>query len=271
MCIWTETFDVELIPPLQFEAEVTDADCPDSNNAMISIENVSGGIPPYTYSVDGNTFQSGTNFDDLVPGNYNISLLDSDNCLLAQNMDVGVGNEISVDLPMIQTINLGESILLNPNINISLIDSYQWIANGIDYDAQDISIEVSPTENTIYTLTIFYGDCMTFAESLVEIIVPSTENVTVYLGDTFSPFSLNNSVFFVQSKSDAEASINSFSIYDRWGELLFVRENVLISDSSLSWNGRFNGELVMPGVYVYYIKLGEPFNEIKVGDFTVIH
>ena len=68
-----------------------------------------------------------------------------------------------------------------------------------------------------------------------------------------------------------EVMVEEFSVYDRWGEILFTRENVLSSDSSLSWDGRFDGQMVMPGVYVYFIKLGEPFNEVDSGTLTVYH
>ena len=98
-----------------------------------------------------------------------------------------------------------------------------------------------------------------------ELQVPS-----IFIPNVFTPNGdSDNDELSIFARGDV--MVEEYSIFDRWGELLFIRENVLISDSSLSWNGRFNGELVMPGVYVYYIKLGEPFNEIKVGDFTVIH
>ena len=71
--------------------------------------------------------------------------------------------------------------------------------------------------------------------------------------------------------SDVDFNVEEFAIYDRWGEVMYRRENLLSSDSSLSWDGRFNGQLVPPGVYVYYIKLGEPFGEVEVGDITIVY
>jgi gliding motility-associated-like protein len=60
------------------------------------------------------------------------------------------------------------------------------------------------------------------------------------------------------------------SIFDRWGNLVYGSEA-----PSFSWNGFFNEEPVMPGVYAYVIQFDYVFDgntrqEVLYGDVTVV-
>ena len=50
------------------------------SNGTITVSAVSGGTPPYTYSLDGVNFQSGTAFNNLTTGTYNVTIRDSSGC-----------------------------------------------------------------------------------------------------------------------------------------------------------------------------------------------
>jgi hypothetical protein len=63
-------------------------------------------------------------------------------------------------------------------------------------------------------------------------------------------------------------------VYDRWGELLFSRDNFLPSNDSAAdgWDGKNNGDFVNPGVFVYIIEVKFLDGEVLLyrGDVTVI-
>ena len=61
-------------------------------------------------------------------------------------------------------------------------------------------------------------------------------------------------------------------VYDRWGNLMFLKENILAGDKTQGWDGKFQGSIVSPGVYVYKIEYEslEGTLEFLVGDLTVI-
>ena len=71
--------------------------------------------------------------------------------------------------------------------------------------------------------------------------------------------------------SNQEFLIKELKVYDRWGEVLFSVSNIMNTDEEHKWNGRFNNTLVNPGVYVYYVELGEPFNNVLAGDLTLVY
>lgn len=51
-----------------------------TTNGVITVSGVSGGNPPYMYSLDGFTFQGGTTFSGLTDGTYTVTIRDANNC-----------------------------------------------------------------------------------------------------------------------------------------------------------------------------------------------
>ncbi|MCL6295850.1 T9SS type B sorting domain-containing protein [Jejuia spongiicola] len=49
-------------------------------NGVITVSGVSGGNPPYAYSIDGFNFQLGTTFSGLTDGTYTVTIRDANNC-----------------------------------------------------------------------------------------------------------------------------------------------------------------------------------------------
>ena len=63
-----------------------------------------------------------------------------------------------------------------------------------------------------------------------------------------------------------------FRIYDRWGELVFLTNNIPSNRPDLGWDGIFRGEPVELGVYAYYFDVRTIFGDRQIfaGDVTVI-
>lgn len=84
-------------------------------------------------------------------------------------------------------------------------------------------------------------------------------------GGVYTQFTTSNDIFFPYTSGVSEYK---FSIYNRWGEVVFDTEDVKIG-----WDGYYKGRLCEQGVYVWkaYIKLnnGKEFN--KNGDVTLLH
>ena len=67
-------------------------------------------------------------------------------------------------------------------------------------------------------------------------------------------------------------TINTFSIYDRWGEQVFLLENIDPSQDEIAWDGRYKDQTVKVGVYAYYLEYVSIRGEVKqlVGNITVV-
>ena len=51
-----------------------------TTDGTITVSGVTGGAPPYSYSIDGVNFQTGTSFTDLTSGTYTVTVRDSSGC-----------------------------------------------------------------------------------------------------------------------------------------------------------------------------------------------
>ena len=75
----------------------TDVSCFGDTDGEITI-NASGGVPGYTYSIDGGVNFQGTNsFTGLAPGNYNIQVNDANSCPATSNGLVGEPLALQID------------------------------------------------------------------------------------------------------------------------------------------------------------------------------
>ncbi len=59
-------------------------------NGSIAVGTITGGVSPYTYSINSGTFQSGTTFGSLDSLNYKITVQDSKGCLMDSTLKVGI-------------------------------------------------------------------------------------------------------------------------------------------------------------------------------------
>ena len=71
------------------------------------------------------------------------------------------------------------------------------------------------------------------------------------------------------------SNIKDMKIYDRWGNLMYQRSDFPANDPAYGWNGTFNGNQVVQGVYTWVVELeydskGSGDLEVFSGDLTVI-
>ncbi|MEM6699402.1 MAG: gliding motility-associated C-terminal domain-containing protein [Bacteroidota bacterium] len=80
------------------------------------------------------------------------------------------------------------------------------------------------------------------------------KNCPIYLPNIFSPNNDGkNDLFILQSHPDFRGQIASFSIFDRWGNLVFEVTNQDITN--ISWDGIFKGKEVEEGLYVCVVEV----------------
>ena len=87
------------------------------------------------------------------------------------------------------------------------------------------------------------------ANDTINIKVFCAEN-QVFIPNAFSPDADGiNDVIFVQAKGIV--TVKHFRIFDRWGILIFERDNFQPNNIAFGWNGRVNGKPLPPDVFVY--------------------
>ncbi len=73
--------------PTAVETTITDAAC-GASNGSITLGAVTGGVSPYTYSVDGSAFTSTTSYTNLSAGSYTVEVKDANGCTYSTTASV---------------------------------------------------------------------------------------------------------------------------------------------------------------------------------------
>lgn len=95
----------------------------------------------------------------------------------------------------------------------------------------------------------------------------------VYIPNVFSPNADGRNDFFqVFADTGIVRQVKQYAIYDRWGNQIYTATNFDINSSSDWWDGRFKGETLEQGVYVFAMEIEFRNRDIKTyqGDVMIM-
>lgn len=207
LCVLTEVFKVDTTI-ISFDLDSLGT-CPlGLQTGFINISNVSGGTTPYEYSLNSATFVPDTFFNQLSPGNYLITVRDSNLCEISSTITVEAFPMPTASF-VADTVCLGETTTFIDNSTISkgAITQWGWNTPG------------SPTtQNTTYTYGLDGVYPVTFTViSDSGCLDDTTLNVFVHplpVADfTFSPteiYTFNPEVCFANNSTGAVSYVWDF-------------------------------------------------------------
>ncbi len=166
------------------------------------------------------------------------------------------------------TLSVGSSVRLLSNSS-SDITQWQWTpSTGLD-NAASASPVASPKQTVTYTcIASNGGGCVARDEVTVRVIC---KNTNVFIPNTFSPNGDGmNDLFY--PRGTGLFTVKTCRIFNRWGQLVFERYNVLPNTATDGWNGTYNGKYMQSDVYVYMMEiLCENGNVIPIkGNVTLL-
>lgn len=107
------------------------------------------------------------------------------------------------------------------------------------------------TMNTTYHANVTSEHGCKASDSVTILIY--CDNSQVFVPNSFTPNGDGqNDVFY--PRGIGIKAVKTFRIYNRWGEMLFERENILLNDAVNAWDGSYKGGAPKPDVYVYIIE-----------------
>ncbi len=227
------------------------------DRGSIEIIEVIGGIPPFLYSIDnGDNFYTFSIFDYLDPGSYNIIIQDAIGCEYSESFFIPETPLIVVDLGADIIIDLGNSTELNALVNIPLsqIDTIVWSPTDSLSCSDCLNPSVIALNETHYQVMITDINGCTAED---DIILRVRKDRDIYIPNVFSPHNLDgvNDVFMIFAGLDKVERINTFQVFDRWGELVFEDFDFQPNDPAHSWNGKLRDEPMNPAVFVYWAEI----------------
>jgi len=249
--------------------EVIDNICFGQRDGSITVEAV-GGSPPYEYSLDGFTYQTDLTLNNLPASDFLVTVLDAEGCTATVAATITQPLELLVDAGADRLLVLGFDTLLRAVSNYVPV-TFVWTPQDslVCLNADCSLVRVNPTSTTTYQVTAVNEDgCMATDEVTVRVI----KDRPVFIPNVFSANDDGTNDGFTVFGGPALEKIEKLQIFSRWGSLVFETTNIDPNDVKLGWDGRFNGEPVNPGVFVYLAQLRFVDTEVVQveGDVTVI-
>ncbi|MCC6727220.1 MAG: proprotein convertase P-domain-containing protein [Saprospiraceae bacterium] len=142
-CTKETTVQVGGLPPNIFVSLSHPVSCHGGSDGVITVSS-NGGVPPYTFSLNGGAYQSGNTFAGLSAGTYTVSVKGSDGAITS------APNIVITDPPLL-TIAASVS-----GLNISVTGtggtgSYQYSLDGTNFENDSVLVA---TANGSYNVTI---------------------------------------------------------------------------------------------------------------------
>ena len=115
-----------------------------------------------------------------------------------------------------------------------------------------------PNEPGVYYTRLYASqEDLCFDETYIKIRIP--EEMLIYIPNTFTPNSDKLNEVFIPIISDVvNPTSYAFSIYNRWGQLLFESH-----DKSIGWNGTYGNEVCIDGTYVWKLEFTDTLKNEK--------
>ncbi len=225
--------------------------------ASIAIISVTGGDGPYLYSIDGgSTFSSSNIFSDLTAGTYDILIQDAKGCEYEDVVVIEAAIELVLNVEREVILGLGDDYQIDAYTNIppSEIDTIIWSP----FTGLDCTNCLNPIVDTIlheieYTVTIIdTSGCSITAQIMLRV----DKTREVFIPNAFSPNNDGiNDRIMIFANAEKVIQVNTFRIFDRWGEVVFEANGFQPNDPDNGWDGFLNGEKLNPAVFVYFAEI----------------
>lgn len=242
-----EVFKYEIKQPdsLIISNKFFDPNCSGETTGRI-INEASGGVFPYLYSLNGSEYSDVFSFDQLSSGYYTLAVKDLNGCITSLDYflnDIKIPNLIYKDS---YEIELGD--LIEFSINSSLEQNkINWIPNTVACDSCLITL-VLPLNDLTYVANVTSEDGCTRSAFI---------NVKVNKNRSFITSNIisanedgKNDVPFIYGGNDV-ASVLLYEIFDRWGSKVFSESNIPKGMSPLKFEGKFNERELASGIYTW--------------------
>ena len=235
---------------------------------------MTGGVPPYVFSLNDSPFGQAGVFTGLTPDEYTLVVEDANGCANEFKINIEQPQELDVAIVVFldddNTIRLGDSVQLAAQTNLPAdsLDLVAWTPPGVLGCDTCVATIAQPLETTLFTVTVESNGC---SDSDALTIFVNQERIT-YAPTGFSPNGQgDNEVFFVYFDEQAEL-VTEFVIFNRWGESVYQIFDTPPNSAQYGWNGTFRGQALNPAVFVWKatVLYRDGSTETYTGDVTLM-
>ena len=252
--IYSNVATVIVTPELVFNlSSQTNVDCYGNGNGTVTVS-PTGGTSPYTYNINGGTFQSSPTFSGLSGGTYTIIIKDNNNCTLSQDISI---TEPSAALSV--TITDTTNVLCNGDATGGAIASssggtspytYVWSNGNLTFDLTNVvagtyTVTVTDAHNCTSSISVPITEANVVGVNI-------TQDVSWYMISAPAP-GINYGDFL---NGFATQGYPGSSYPDKQPNLIWFDETDTLT-TNISWRTIGNSSQVMtPGRGYYFFVFG---------------
>ncbi len=267
-CSIVVVFEMTAPPPLSLSAEFSNPICDGPTTGFVNVIQSSGGISPYTYSLDGNDFTDDLLFENLTEGTYELEMMDANGCIFSVTETLIAPQIPEIDLGENIEINLGETYTFQTAFNNVNLQEIVWTPTD-GFDCEDcLAPTFLPLNSENYTLFVSSEDDCPAIDSIT---ITVSKFRQFFAPNAFSPnFDGYNDYFTLYGGIEVEL-IKKLTVFNRWGAVVFEGNDLESGIDTQGWNGTFNGKTVNPDVYIWIAEIQFLDGEVisYSGDLTV--
>ncbi len=242
-------------PPIVVKATGIAPRCYNESLGGFKIDSIQGGTAPYIFIFKNMRFAIPVlpfKVDSVRLGFPTFQIVDNKGCNVQTTVEIPEAPDRSLELGSNRAIVLGDSTLLTGFMNFRP-KNLQWT-----WTPKDSSIQcstcfptyVKPTESTVYKL-VARDSAGCSIDDQITITVNKPRHV--FIPTTFSPNNdLVNDRFTIFGDKSVRR-VQSFKIFNRWGNPIFDQNDVPLNDELSGWDGSVRGVAMPPDVYVFVV------------------
>lgn len=266
-CSKSDTVVIQVHQPFTLSVEKGDTIC-----VGTPIRLAATGADQYTWTpaLDVKDPSAGiTSATPKVNTTYTVTAKDNYNCFTETGtVFIKVWPIPVVEIEDMKTLSVGNSMQLSPAYSTD-VTSYRWSNAQTLSCATCPSPVANPKTETTYTIDVANdGGCTAKDQVTVHVIC---NDGNLFIPNTFSPNNDGRNEKFYPRGTGIK-SIKSLKAYNRWGQLVFSRENFDANDAAAGWDGTLKGAVLTPDVYIYTCEVICLNNEVLTfkGDVTLL-
>jgi large repetitive protein len=238
---------VTVIQPMDLKVSDDDSICIGTSTQLLA-----GGADRYEWSPAAGLSATDVSNPLAAPGlttNYRVIGYDQHNCFTdTAYVLVAVGNQPKVSLGPDHVLSTGTLYSLKPVVQNGPVKKWVW-SPAEDLNCSDCPNPVAAIKrDATYTLTVITSYNCTASDTIS--IKTFCESSQVFVPNAFTPDGDGiNDIMMVRAKGIA--MVKTFRIYNRWGEVVFERNNFSPNNPAYGWDGKIKGKIGGPDVYIY--------------------
>ncbi len=248
--------------PLKYDL---DFKCEGRTNS-IKIKKAEKGNPPFKYFLDEIEIKDINSVVNVGSGQHQLTVIDRKECQAETPFSVDTLPEYNASLPAEIKVNYGEETRLQVITDIAKVKNIEWIPSDFLSCSNCLEPTCTSLEDIDYKVVL--------TDELGCEIETNTRIKVAYFEQIYYPniFKSTTSNFTIYGTDKAIIQIDDLAIYDRWGNLVFHKENFPVNDPTQGWDGTFNGKDIVPGVYVFYATVSNIKKDVipVKGDVTLV-